>query len=120
MGVLKINCHCDESQMDTIIGHIADYLYQTDRYTLGDIDEEIADMRVCVDFDVFMDTIRLKSAEVQDSDWETLYEDSAVLTSRLQSLLRDFNSDRREAIRQARQIRRDQLNSLGIYPIVKY
>lgn len=114
MGVLKIHCYCDEVQMDAIVRHIADYLYSTDRYSLSDVDEEIEGMRVCVDFEVFMDTIRLQLAEVQDADWDTLYEDSAVLTSRLRKMLADYNSDRRESIRQAREIRRDQLSALGI------
>lgn len=120
MGVLKINCYCDEKQMENIIGHIAGYLYSTDRNSLSDIDEEIDGMRVCVYFEVFMDIVKLKSSEVLDDDWDTLYEDSAVLTSRLRAMLEDYNKDCSESVRQARQIRNDQLNALGIYPVVKY
>mgnify|MGYP000868613220 CR=1 FL=1 len=114
MGALKIDCFCSETQMCEIIRTITNYLNTLDRDELCDIDEEIAGVRVCIDLEVFMDVIKLKAAEVLDDDWEPLFEDSAVLTSRLRPMIEAYNQNYTQARRQAQGIRKDQLSELGI------
>lgn len=109
MAVLKLNCFCDEVQMNRIVWHVTDCLCSGDMDSLSDIDEEVSGVRVCVDFEVFMDVVKIKSAEILDEDWELLYEDSAVLTSRLNKVLEAYNRENKEALRRAKQIRSDQL-----------
>lgn len=108
MAVLKLNCFCDEVQMNKIVWHVTDCLCSGDLESLSDIDEEIDEVRICVEFEVFMDVVKLKSAEILDDDWELLYEDSAVLTSRLNRMIEIYNRENREALLRAKQIRADQ------------
>ncbi len=107
MGALKIDCYCNEHQMQDILNYTCNYLNYTDHINLNDIDREFEDIRVCISFEVFMDTLRLRSAEILDTDWDLLYEDTAVLNSRLQNILRDYNHNHAELTAQARQIRKE-------------
>lgn len=113
MGALKIDCYCNEKQMSNIIKTVTTHLYDSDRSEVTDIDDMIDDVRFCVEFETYMDTVRLKSSEVLDEDWGVLYEDTAVLTSRLRNVLSDFNRNDKDARRQAREIRRDQYAYCG-------
>jgi hypothetical protein len=107
MGALKIDCYCNEHQMQEIVNYTHNYLNYTDHLNISDIDREFDNIRVCISFEVFMDTLRLKSAEVLDADWDLLYEDTAVLNSRLHSIIRDHNHNHTELTAQARQIRKE-------------
>lgn len=108
MGLLKIDCFCDEAQMDKLFCHISDYLYSVDNLSLEDIDEEREGLRICIEFDVFMDVVILKNAEILDESWGLLYEDSAVLTSRIRKLLNNYNEYNRTMRKQAIEIANDK------------
>lgn len=108
MGELKISCYCDEVQMENIVKFVTTYLAEADTCELSDIDDEIEGVRVCVDFDVCMDEISIRCAEIMDgADWDVLPEDSAVLASRLRMAMRDYCRELDESFRQAQQIEED-------------
>ena len=114
MGALKIDCYCNEKQMNEILDTIVNYLTTMDRNELCDIDEEIGGVRVCIDFEIFMDIVKVKAAEILDNNWELLFEDSAVLASRLRPLMKAYNLDHTQLVAQSKNIKRDQLAELGI------
>jgi len=108
MGALKINCYCDEDQMNCLVDQIINHINISDVWSLSDIDQPFDNLMISVRFDVFMNMVRLKNAEVLDADWDLLYEDSAVLTSRLKSFLNDYNVMNRLSNLQAKQIKLEQ------------
>jgi len=107
MGTLKIDCYCSEYQMDSIMNAVSGHLTNSDYPDISDFDDVIEGVRVCVGFEVFMDTVKIKVVEVLDSNWEVLPEDSAVLASRLRHFLEFHNRSQSEGISQAKQIRKD-------------
>jgi len=109
MGVLKINCFCEEYQLDDIMNYVSCYLANTDHVNIHDIDMEFDSVRVCINFETFMDSVKIISAEILDSDWDLLYEDTAVLNSRLRPVVKKYNRDHTQLITQARQIRSERV-----------
>lgn len=109
MGALKIDCHCNETQMSNIVNAISRHINNSDRRNIEDFDDIIGDVRVFVEFDSYLDNISIKTSEVLDSDWDNLHEDTAVLTSRLKRLLKDLNERSKEATRQCFEILKDQM-----------
>lgn len=107
MGALKIECYCTEVQMTKILravsGHLHDYVCSE----VDDFDDTIGGVRVCVQFENYMDGIAVKASEILDEDWDLLYEDTAVFTSRLRSVVTDYNKQQRTARRQSLEIRND-------------
>lgn len=114
MGALKIDCYCNERQMRGLVKLVADYLNMVDRSALTDIDEEVDGVRLCVEFEIYMDEICLKNSEVLDDDWEVLYEDTAVLTSRLKAVVKAYNRNYEEARRMYEGLRSEHLEEIGI------
>lgn len=108
MGALKIDCYCNENQMSNIISLLTKHLSNADRSDIDDFDDVIDDLRICVEFETYMDTVQLKTSEILDSDWELLFEDTAVFTSRLKSVLDNYNKTRKEAVYQAHHIISDR------------
>lgn len=108
MGALKINCYCDCNQMDNALSMVSSHLENCDLRELSDIDIELDEIRICVDFNVYMDSVKLKGAEILDRDWDLLYEDTAVFTSRLKHILETYNNDRQSALEQAYEIINDR------------
>lgn len=108
MGALKIDCYCNEKQMSTIVKLIQTHLSDTDDDEVADFDDVIDGVRVCVEFNTYMDSVSVKASEVLDSDWDVLYEDTAVLTSRLKRVVDNHNKNNNEAVRRARQIGKDE------------
>ncbi|WP_029902210.1 hypothetical protein [Prevotella sp. 10(H)] len=104
MGALKIDCYCDEQQMENILKRIVCHLNDASVNEVSDFDDMIGNVRVCIEFETHMDTVQIKFSEVLDSDWNILFEDSAVLTSRLKPLLKEHNRNHREAFAQAHHI----------------
>lgn len=92
MGALKINCYCNEIQMTKIVKAIYSHLDDFDSSEVSDFDDTIGDVRVCVEFENYVDGVQLKASEVLDQDWDLLYEDTAVFTSRLRLILEDYNN----------------------------
>lgn len=111
MGALKIDCYCDEKQMAGLVKAVTSHLYDSDRSEIADFDDVISNVRVCVAFDTYMDTVQLKTSEVLDNDWDLLYEDSAVLTSRLRNVVNNYNCSEHEACEQSRAVRDDRYTS---------
>lgn len=109
MGALKIDCYCNEKQMASLVKAVTGHLYESDRS--DDFDDVICGVRVCVEFETFMDAVQLKTSEVLDSDWDLLYEDSAVLTSRLRAIVDEYNRNESEACEQSRDILSDRYTS---------
>lgn len=103
-NILPIECYCSEKQMSAIVKEVTRHLYDSDRLSLADFDDMIGNVRVCVEFEVFLDKVDIKTVAVLDHHWDELYEDTAVLTSRLSSLMRDYNSGYRELESQSRDI----------------
>lgn len=104
MGALKINCYCNETQMEKIVKSVSKHLHNSDRSEIADFDDTIGEVRVCIEFDTYMDKVILKTSEVLDTEWDLLDEDSAVLSSRIKQLLTDYNRNHREAIYQAHHV----------------
>ena len=112
MGALKIDCYCNEFQMEKVIKMLSSHLYDSDRSEISDFDDAIDDIRVTAEFETYADSIAIKEALILDSDWDILHEDTAVLNSRLRSVLKDYNRNHKEIIYQAHHIindRREQL-----------
>lgn len=114
MGALKIDCYCSEVEMNKILKHVIDHIDRCLDGEVADIDEVIGDIRLCVDFDCYMDELRVKASEILDSDWDQLYEDTAVLTSRLKPVIESINRNNKESIAQCWQIRNDQSYSFQL------
>ncbi len=112
MGALKIDCYCNETQMDKIVMLVTKHLSESDRADIADFDDVIGEVRVCVEFDAYMDTVALKTAEILDREWDLLDEDSAVLASRLRSVLREYNRTHKEICYQAHHILKDRWQDL--------
>ena len=108
MGALKIYCHCDENLMNKVLEHVVNHLSIHQQIDLSDIDCELEDIRLCIDFEVFMNTLKIKSAEILNHHWDLLYEDTAVLNSRLKPVLSVYNSSNKELTYQALCIRNEQ------------
>lgn len=108
MGALKIDCYCNEKQMTSIIKSVTSHLYNSDEMDVADFDDVIGDIRVCVSFDAYMDTVNVKASEILDDEWDLLYEDTAVLTSRLKPIIEEYNRNGREAGEQASDILEDR------------
>lgn len=107
MGALKIICYCNEIQMNNIVKAVTVHLYDADDSEVCDFDDTIGGVRVCVGFDYYLDEVRLKNSEILDADWDLLYEDTAVFTSRLRAVVDDYNRQQSFARRQALQIKND-------------
>lgn len=108
MGALKIECVCDEEQMNKIIETITKHIATSDNFDISDIDTTIEEFRVCVEFEVYSHKLEINSSEILDSNWDVLPEDTAVLTSRLRPIIDAYNKDLEESVKQALGIRQDQ------------
>lgn len=108
MGALRnylpIECYCNEVQMEKIVKTITTHIYSSHMTDISDFDDNIGDVRVCVEFEPYLDKLEIKASEVLDSDWDLLYGDSAVLTSRLNPILKDYNRGQKELLRQSSDI----------------
>jgi hypothetical protein len=111
MEALKINCYCDDRKMTQILGAVVRHLYDADCRQPADFDRVIGDTRVCVAFETCPGAVSVATAEIFDSDWDPLIEDSAVLTSRLRPLVDEYNRRQREAFAQAHHILADRRTS---------
>ncbi|MFV0419336.1 MAG: hypothetical protein ACK5KT_11470 [Dysgonomonas sp.] len=105
MGALRnylpIECYCSEALMNKIVKAITMHIHDSHVNDISDFDDSFSNVRVCVDFEPYMDKLEIKAAEVLDSEWDLLYGDSAVLTSRLRAVLKDHNRGQKELHRQA-------------------
>lgn len=108
MGVLKIDCYCNEQQMEAVLDIVYKHICACVSDEMDDIDQPIDDMRICVVFDVCLGRLSIISSEILNSDWDVLYEDTAVLTSRLRSIISHCNRRNDESAKQAREIQNDQ------------
>jgi len=109
MGALRINCYCNESQMTSIVNTVTSHLHNFDSSDIPDFDDVIDDIRVCVEFDSYPGAVFVETSEILNADWDVLYEDTAVLTSRLKEIVSDYNRSNNEAYSQAMEIRKDEL-----------
>lgn len=109
MGALKIDCHCNETQMSNIVNSVLRHISNSDRSEIPDFDDTIGDVRVCVEFDSYLDIVSIRSSKVLNSDWDLLFEDTAVFTSRLNRLVEDLNDRSKEATTQGIDILKDQM-----------
>jgi len=108
MGALKIDCYCNERQMEKIVSMVAEHLADSDRGDISDFDDVVGDVRVCVEFDAYLDAVSLKASEILDNDWDLLYEDSAVFTSRLRAVVDEYNRSQKDYRYQAHHILPDE------------
>jgi hypothetical protein len=111
-NILPIECYCSEKQMSAIVKDVTRHLYDSDRLSLSDFDDMIGNVRVCIEFEVYLDKVELKSVAVLDSDWDEFYEDTAVLTSRLNSIVKDYNKGQRELVSQSQDIFGDRMSEM--------
>ena len=108
MGALKIDCYCNERQMEKIVTLVAEHLSDSDKGDIADFDDVVGDVRVCVEFEAYMDTVQLKTSEILDNDWDLLYEDSAVFTSRLRTVVSEYNRTQKDFRYQAHHVLRNE------------
>lgn len=111
-NILPIECYCSEKQMSAIVKEVTRHLYDSDRLSLTDFDDMIGNIRVCIEFEVYLDKVELKSVAVLDSDWDEFYEDTAVLTSRLNNVVKDYNRSNKELVSQSADIFNDRLGAI--------
>lgn len=111
-NILPIECYCSEKQMSAIVKEVTRHLYDSDRLSLTDFDDMIGNIRVCIEFEVYLDKVELKSVAVLDSDWDEFYEDTAVLTSRLNNIVKDYNRSNKELVSQSADIFNDRLGTI--------
>lgn len=114
MGALKIDCYCSEAQMEQILKLVKKHIDQHAGDETPDIDELVGDVRICIDFENYMDELRISASEILDSDWDVLYEDTAVLTSRLKPLIEAYNTDNMGLATQSAEIRHDRYFSFQL------
>ncbi|MBB4037011.1 hypothetical protein GGR21_002925 [Dysgonomonas hofstadii] len=108
MGALKIECFCNEKQMEKIVGMVAGHLTDCDRTDIADFDDMVDGVRVCAEFETYMDAVNVKTAEILDGDWDLLYEDSAVFTSRLRTVVDEYNRRQSDYRYQAHHVVQDR------------
>ncbi len=108
MGALKIDCYCSETQMANIVNAISRHLNDSEINDISDFDDTIGGVRVSAEFYSQFGEVYLEKSEVLDSDWDLLYEDTAVLTSRLKNVISEFNRSNNELTSQSADIRQDQ------------
>lgn len=111
-NILPIECYCSEKQMSAIVKDITRHLYDSDHLSLSDFDDVIGNIRVCIEFETYLDKVELKSVAVLDSDWDEFYEDTAVLTSRLNSIIKDYNKRHKELTSQSEDIFNDRMGAI--------
>lgn len=107
-NILPIECYCNEMQMSGIMRAVTRHLHDSDRLSLSDFDDTVYGVRVCIEFEVYLDKVEVKSVAVLDKDWDELYEDTAVLTSRLNSLIKEYNLNGKELAAQSADILNDR------------
>lgn len=120
MAAQKIQCFTTEKQMDEALKLVQAELNKTDIKDISDIDKVMiysnnghrTEFRVCVEFDIYADSIWLKQAEILNSDWDVLIEDTAVFQSRIKTLIGITNEANKELFVQSVEIRKDQLQSI--------
>jgi hypothetical protein len=114
MATLKINCYCSEEQMQIIIDRVLHFISIHDIDDLPDFDDTIEGVRVCVDFNYFLGKISIKEsgAEILNSDWDILNEDTAVFSSRLKEELEKLNIENEKRYRQALEIAKEERQGL--------
>lgn len=110
MGALKIDCYLSETQMDDILKQVVNHIEKADSYSISDFDDTIHNVRVCVEFNFYLDKREIKSSAILDEDWDELLEDSAVFASRLRKILQDLSIEHDELLSQAQEIRNDRYN----------
>ena len=111
-NILPIECYCSEKQMSAVVKEVTRHLYDSDRLSLTDFDDMIGNIRVCIEFEVYLDKVELKSVAVLDNDWDEFYEDTAVLTSRLNHIIKDYNRSNNELVSQSEDIFNDRLGAI--------
>ena len=108
MGALKIDCHCNETQMDNIVNAISRHLNDSEINDISDFDDTIGGVRVCVEFNILLNEVDIQDVAVLDNDLDLLDEDTAVLKSRLKGVINEFNRSNNELTSQSADIRQDQ------------
>ena len=114
MGALKIDCYCSEVQMEKVLKVVTNHINQHQDDEIPNIDDLVDDIRICIDFENYMNKIQIAAADILDWDWEPLYEDTAVLTSRLKTIVEAYNNDNVGLINQAKEIRKDRVLSFQL------
>lgn len=120
MAAQQIQCFTTDKQMDDALKLVLAELGKSDINDISDIDEVLTycnnghhtEFRVCVEFETFLDTICVKQAEILDSEWDILIEDTVVFQSRIKTLVGITNEANREILKQDIEIRKDQLQSI--------
>lgn len=112
MGALRnflpIECYCSEAQMDKIVKIITTHIHDSHMNDISDFDDVFGNVRVYVEFEPFLDKLEIKTSEILDSNWDLLYGDSAVLTSRLKPILKDYNRAQKEHYSQSSDFMQEQ------------
>lgn len=116
MAAQQIQCFTTEKQMDDALKLVLAELGKSDINDITDIDEVLiyrnnghnTEFRVFVEFDLSLDTIKVKQAEILDSDWDVLFEDTAVFQYRIKTLAGVTNEANKELFKQGVEIRKDQ------------
>lgn len=105
---LQIECQCTASQMETILKTVAGHINVSQICEIEDFDDVICGVRVCVEFDKYFEKVEIKVSEILDNDYDLLYGDTAVFTSRLREFINEYNRNANEAYLQAMEIQNDR------------
>lgn len=108
MGTLKINCQLSELEISDILEDVERKLYANNPVDIQDYDDEIHNVRIYVEYDCYLDTISIKTSEILNSDWEVLYEDTAVFTSRLKVIVDNYNQENLQLYNQSVEVQNDR------------
>lgn len=110
MAVLQIECFLNEDQLSALTDFVSKHLHTSERSEMDDIDTclEGIGIRLCVEFEIYLERIEIKQAEILDEDWNLIDADSAVLRSRLKNIVEVYNYAEQELTNKQRSIREEQ------------
>jgi len=107
-NILPIECYCNETQMSGIVKAVSSHMDVNDRRDISDFDSDFGCVRVIVEFEIYLDKISLKDVAILDHEREVLPEDTAVLESRLTTIVNSYNRRDAELRRQGLEVLSDQ------------
>lgn len=110
MGAISVQCFLKEDQLNDIVNYVCDYINQTDFELISELYEDMHDAQFKVDFDKSFGILSVKECFILDDDWNVSESDTQLFSSMLDTIVSDYNTDRRKSIRQSIEILKDQLN----------
>lgn len=108
---VQIMCVLTQKQIEDVVNYVSKSLPNNLKDDLSDIDELMYNdsIRVCVDFGIgIFGDLEIEAAEILNSDWDVLENDSFAFSQRLKTVIEDYNLQHKGAYNQAIEIQSDQ------------